>query len=213
MSMALASLSVPAQNLNGFNIQVNDEKVVVLVNGQQVCNPTLSCFVANLQPGPYTVEVYRASEMRLPAAERQRLYSSTFNYSGSGVRDLLIVGAGGNGYEDCDDSGKYLCYGVMDRATFREYCKMLKNSDFDSRRLTAIESMHPNTRLTSRQCRDFIKIFDFDSSRVKALEQLYPFVVDPVAFEIAIDALDFDSGKYTVRDFVKKYNQKHNGRR
>ena len=49
----LAVVSVKAFSLNGISIESPREQVVVFIDGQQVCKPTFSCFVANLNGGSY----------------------------------------------------------------------------------------------------------------------------------------------------------------
>ena len=56
----LASFSIAAAPLDGIRIESEGQPIIVLIDGQQVCTPTLSCFIANLRGGSYRVEVYAA---------------------------------------------------------------------------------------------------------------------------------------------------------
>ena len=212
LALTFSGLLAQAQRLHGFNIEVQSEKIVVFVNNEQVCGPTMSCFVANLPAGTYFVEVFPATEMKKGHSRRRKLYSKRVTYNGTGVHDIVLVGEQRPGY--CDDDS-YCEWGTvsMDQGTFKTYCKVLENADFDSNRVQMIESLPSNARFTSHQCRDLMKIFDFDSARIKALKLLYPMVVDPISFAVAIDALDFNSGKNDVNEFIKKYNERHNRHR
>ena len=43
-----------------------DTPILVYFGGKQMCYPTTTCFVANLKPGNYTIEVYASV---LPSGE------------------------------------------------------------------------------------------------------------------------------------------------
>ena len=62
LSVCLVLVAFPAIKaapIDGIRIESPYRRVVVLVDGQQVCLPTFSCFVANLR-GSCRVEVYEA---------------------------------------------------------------------------------------------------------------------------------------------------------
>lgn len=54
----LAALSLKAQPVSGIRIDGGDTPILVYFGGRQMCYPTTTCFVANLKPGNYTIEVY-----------------------------------------------------------------------------------------------------------------------------------------------------------
>ena len=62
LSVCLVLVAFPAIKaapIDGSRIESPYRRVLVLVDGQQVCLPTFSCFVANLR-GSCRVEVYEA---------------------------------------------------------------------------------------------------------------------------------------------------------
>lgn len=61
----LASFSIAAAPLDGIRIESEGQPIIVLIDGQQVCTPTLSCFIANLRRGSYRVEVVWPRGMRI----------------------------------------------------------------------------------------------------------------------------------------------------
>ena len=60
----LAALSLKAQPVSGIRIDGGDTPILVYFGGRQMCYPTTTCFVANLKPGNYTIEVYASRPTR-----------------------------------------------------------------------------------------------------------------------------------------------------
>ena len=53
----VAALSLQAQSVNGIRIDGGNTPILVYLGGNQISLPTTTCFIANLNPGHYTVEV------------------------------------------------------------------------------------------------------------------------------------------------------------
>ena len=47
-----------AQPVSGIRLMAEIIPILVYFGGRQMCYPTTTCFVANLKPGNYTIEVY-----------------------------------------------------------------------------------------------------------------------------------------------------------
>ena len=52
-----AALSLQAQSVNGIRIDGGNTPILVYLGGNQICLPTTTCFIANLNPGHYTVDI------------------------------------------------------------------------------------------------------------------------------------------------------------
>ena len=202
--LLIMALAAKAQRLSGLSIEGEYTKMVVVLNGQQMCEGTTSCFIANLSPGTYNVQVFRADEMQRHAAARRPLYQDRIRYSGRGVQRIHVA----DRHFD-DGFNRYPHRGVMNKADFKDYCHALKKLSFDNRRMEMLDRLPRHTQFTSRQCRDIIREFSFDDNRAKALQKLYPRVVDQEMFFKAIDALDFRSNQKEVLDFIQRYHQRH----
>ena len=50
-----------AQSINGIRIDTDGYPVTVYINGTRVSAPAASCFIANLRPDNYRIEVYQAN--------------------------------------------------------------------------------------------------------------------------------------------------------
>ena len=207
LGMTISFLTVKAQNINGISVNVNSnqEKIVVVLNGQPVCEGTHSCFIAHLQPGTYKIQVFPANEMDRHIASRHLLYYDKIKYSGQGVRTIQIAGNSCNEEEYFTPSYIH----VMNKREFMDFLKSIDDADFDSRRLKCIDMLPNETSFTSEQCGQLSELFDFDQGRVSLLKKLYPRVVDKVSFYKAIDTLDFFGNQREVKDFVEKYNKRH----
>ena len=202
--LVFSMLAAAAQRLNGISVEGNYNRIVVFLDGQQMCEGTSSCFIANLRPGTYHVEVFRADEMRRPVSSRRPLYRDRVRYSGRSIHRITV----GDRYVD-DHCDRYQEPGVMSKADFKDYCQALRRLSFDDNKLEMIDQLPRHTRFTSRQCRDIIHEFSFDNNRLEVLKRLYPRVVDQELFFKAIDALDFNSNKREMQEYIKRYNNRH----
>ena len=140
---AFSFVIAKAQNINGISVNVNSnqEKIVVVLNGQPVCEGTHSCFISHLNPGTYKIQVFPASEMDRHIASRHLLYYDKIKYNGQGVRTIQIAGDICNEEEDWSPSYIH----VMNRREFTDYLKSIDDADFDSRRLDRIDMLPDET--------------------------------------------------------------------
>lgn len=205
LCMAFTFMITKAQPINGISVKTNSEEIVVVINGQPMCEGTQSCFIANLAPGTYKIQVFPASEMDRHIASRHLLYYDKIKYDGHGVRTIQISGNICNEEEYFRPSYIH----VMNKRDFKDYLKSIEDADFDSRRLERIDMLPDETSFTSEQCCMLSEIFDFDKDRVSLLKKLYPRVVDKVAFYKAIDTMDFQTNQSEVKDFIERYNKRH----
>ena len=85
-----AALSLQAQSVNGIRIDGGNTPILVYLGGNQICLPTTTCFIANLNPGHYTVEVFATRFTR--AGERvwkgEKLYKDFVYFDGRGVTEI-----------------------------------------------------------------------------------------------------------------------------
>lgn len=89
-----AALSLQAQSVNGIRIDGGNTPILVYLGGNQICLPTTTCFIANLNPGHYTVEVFATRFTR--AGERvwkgEKLYKDLVYFDGRGVTEIWVDG-------------------------------------------------------------------------------------------------------------------------
>ena len=92
LSVCLVLVAFPAIKaapIDGIRIESPYRRVVVLVDGQQVCLPTFSCFVANLRSS-CRVEVYEAPSRGENSRRGKLLYDERVHCSINEVEDIFI---------------------------------------------------------------------------------------------------------------------------
>ena len=213
----LAALSLKAQSLNGIRIDGGDSPILVYFGGNQMCLPATSCFVANLKPGYYTVEVY-ASRFTRPGErvwKGQRLYNERIYFSGNEVKDIFVdnrndvrPGSRPNQDEYYPEHDRY--NRVMSSRLFDNFFNKVKNEPFSSDRIKTIETALVTSDFTSDQCLRLVKLYTFDDDKVKIMKLMYPNIVDKQAFFTVISTLTFSSSKDEMDKFVRNYNKRRN---
>ena len=206
--LILSLTTAKAQQIDGISVNAGNEKIVVVMDGQPMCEATSSCFIAHLVPGTYRIQVFRADEMDLHIASRKLLYYDKIKYNGKGIHHIQLV----NSDEDGADFTEPFCPGMMTEEVFDAFCQKIKDTPFDSDKESLLDLLPRSTRFSSRQCLRIVQLLTYDSSRLEALKKLYPKVVDKEAFFIATDALTYSSSKHDMTEFIKKYNRRE-GRR
>lgn len=211
----LAALSLKAQRVSGIRIDGGDTPILVYFGGNQMCLPATSCFVANLKPGYYMVEVY-ATRFASRPGERvwkgQRLYNERVYFNGNEVKDIFVEARGhlrpdrpGQGH----DRPNYNTHArVMNEQLFKTFLGKVKKEPFKDNRKTMINTALANSDFTSGQCLQLTKIFPFDDDRIEIMKMMYPRIVDKEAFFTVIDALTFSSNKDEMNKFILNYGRR-----
>lgn len=211
----LAALSLKAQSVSGIRIDGGNTPILVYFGGNQMCLPTTTCFVANLNPGYYTVEVYTTRFTR--PGERvwkgKRLYSERVYFDGRGVKDIFIddrhanvrPGRPGQG-EHRPDYGHY--NRVMNDQLFKTFYDKMKKEPFKDDRLELLNAALATSDFTSAQCLRLTKLYSFDDDRMVIMKRMYPRIVDKEAFFTVIDVLTFSSSKDEMYKFLRDYGRR-----
>ena len=206
----LAALSLKAQPVSGIRIDGGDTPILVYFGGRQMCYPTTTCFVANLKPGNYTIEVYASRPTR--PGERvwkgERLYNDRVYFNGNEVKDIIVEERGDirPGRPGRPGNGHYNRYDrVMNDQLFKKFFDSVKNEPFEKDRMGLITTALANSDFTSEQCLQLVKFYTFDNERLKIMKMMYPNIVDKEAFFTVIGTLTFSSNKTKMNDFIKEY--------
>lgn len=208
----LATLSLKAQTISGISVDGGNIPILVYIGGNQMCLPSTSCFIANLRPDYYTVEVYATRRTR--PGERvwkgERLYTERIYFNGNGVKYIQVGGMGGHRPDRPDQGDHRPEYGQYDRVMssqlFDTFFNKMKNEPFSSDRLKMLEAALVNTDFTCGQCLRLVKLYSFDDDKMKIMKLMYPRIVDREAFFTVIDVLTFSSNKDEMNEFVKNYS-------
>lgn len=209
----LTMVSAKAFSLDGISIESPREQIVVFIDGQQVCKPTYSCFVANLHGGSYRVEVYAVRRggrfNRETLLFDERVYCSVRD-----VKEIIIEAPDRPGhrpdrpihrpdnFESWDP--------VMSDSSFEQFMSSLKKQPFESDRNALLDNALISSYFTTDQCIRLLEFCHFDSERKPFLKKIYPRIADKANFFRALDKLTFSSDKDEVNQFIKKYHENNN---
>jgi hypothetical protein len=207
----LAALSLKAQPVSGIRIDGGDTPILVYFGGRQMCYPTTTCFVANLKPGNYTIEVYASRPTR--PGERvwkgERLYNDRVYFNDIIVEERGDIRPGRPGRPGNGQGGHRPDYNRYDRVMndqlFKKFFDSVKNEPFEKDRMGLITTALANSDFTSEQCLQLVKFYTFDNERLKIMKMMYPNIVDKEAFFTVIGTLTFSSNKTKMNDFIKEY--------
>ena len=211
-----AALSLQAQSVNGIRIDGGNTPILVYLGGNQICLPTTTCFIANLNPGHYTVEVYATRFTR--AGERvwkgEKLYKDLVYFDGRGVTEIWVDGRDNMRPErpSRPEQGEHRPgYGynrVMNDQLFQTFYKEMKNEPFKDDRMKLLNAALAGSDFTSAQCLQLTKLYTFDDDRMEIMKIMYPRIVDKEAFFTVINTLTFSSSKEKMKDFMIGYGKR-----
>ena len=211
-----AALSLQAQSVNGIRIDGGNTPILVYLGGNQICLPTTTCFIANLNPGHYTVEVFATRFTR--AGERvwkgEKLYKDLVYFDGRGVTEIWVDGRDNMRPErpGRPEQGEHRPgYGynrVMNDQLFQTFYKEMKNEPFKDDRMKLLTAALAGSDFTSAQCLQLTKLYTFDDDRMEIMKIMYPQIVDKEAFFTVINTLTFSSSKEKMKDFIIGYGKR-----
>lgn len=211
-----AALSLQAQSVNGIRIDGGNTPILVYLGGNQICLPTTICFIANLNPGHYTVEVFATRFTR--AGERvwkgEKLYKDLVYFDGRGVTEIWVDGRDNMRPErpGRPEQGEHRPgYGynrVMNDQLFQTFYKEMKNEPFKDDRMKLLNAALAGSDFTSAQCLQLTKLYTFDDDRMEIMKIMYPRIVDKEAFFTVINTLTFSSSKEKMKDFIIGYGKR-----
>ena len=211
-----AALSLQAQSVNGIRIDGGNTPILVYLGGNQICLPTTTCFIANLNPGHYTVEVFATRFTR--AGERvwkgEKLYKDLVYFDGRGVTEIWVDGRDNMRPErpSRPEQGEHRPgYGynrVMNDQLFQTFYKEMKNEPFKDDRMKLLNAALAGSDFTSVQCLQLTKLYTFDDDRMEIMKIMYPRIVDKEAFFTVINTLTFSSSKEKMKDFMIGYGKR-----
>lgn len=211
-----AALSLQAQSVKGIRIDGGNTPILVYLGGNQICLPTTTCFIANLNPGHYTVEVFATRFTR--AGERvwkgEKLYKDLVYFDGKGVKEIWVDGRDNMRPErpSRPEQGEHRPgYGynrVMNDQLFQTFYKEMKNEPFKDDRMKLLNAALAGSDFTSAQCLQLTKLYTFDDDRMEIMKIMYPRIVDKEAFFTVINTLTFSSSKEKMKDFIIGYGKR-----
>ncbi|MBW3523519.1 DUF4476 domain-containing protein [Chryseobacterium sp. NKUCC03_KSP] len=95
---------------------------------------------------------------------------------------------------------------VMDDQTFQQFLSRMKEDAwFDDKKIIFINQQGRHAMFTSEQIRVLVKDLSFDKNKIALAKSLFSKCVDKQKYFVVEDALDFESSRRDLRDFVSNY--------
>ena len=211
-----AALSLQAQSVNGIRIDGGNTPILVYLGGNQICLPTTTCLIDNLNTGHYTVEVFATRFTR--AGERvwkgEKLYKDLVYFDGRGVTEIWVDGRDNMRPErpSRPEQGEHRPgYGynrVMNDQLFQTFYIEMKNEPFKDDRMKLLNAALAGSDFTSAQCLQLTKLYTFDDDRMEIMKIMYPRIVGKEAFFAVTNTLTFSSRKEEKKDFIIGYGKR-----
>ncbi|NDV83067.1 DUF4476 domain-containing protein [Bacteroides sp. 51] len=199
--LSLLALSMYAASIYGIRIESDGRDMIVFVDGQQVCTPTTSCFIANLKSGLYKIEVFESvpSQRKGPGRTGELLFRDRIYYNEYTMKDISV--RGNNSHHAYRDN-------IMPPDTFAQFLRSLKDQNFDDNRDKLLATTMVTSDFTSEQYIEMAKIYTFDKGKINMMKTVYPRIVDKQNFFMVIETLTFKMDKDQIHEFVKEYHQR-----
>ncbi|WP_265428680.1 DUF4476 domain-containing protein [Chryseobacterium sp. YIM B08800] len=111
-----------------------------------------------------------------------------------------------NPYGNSGNIGNINYPNVMDNQTFQQFFStMKKDAWFDDKKITFINQQGRHAMFTSEQISVLVKDLSFDKNKIALAKSLFSKCVDKQKYFVVGDALDFESSRRDLMDFVSNY--------
>lgn len=108
-----------------------------------------------------------------------------------------------NPYGNSGNIGNINYPNVMDNQTFQQFMStMKKDAWFDDKKIAFINQQGRHAMFTSDQIAVLVKDLSFDKNKITLAKSLFSKCVDKQKYFIVGDALDFDSSRRNLMDFI-----------
>lgn len=108
-----------------------------------------------------------------------------------------------NPYGNSGNIGNINYPNVMDNQTFQQFFStMKKDAWFDDKKITFINQQGRHAMFTSDQISILVKDLSFDKNKIALAKSLFSKCVDKHKYFVVEDALDFESSRRDLRDFI-----------
>ncbi|KFF00877.1 hypothetical protein IX39_09745 [Chryseobacterium formosense] len=110
-----------------------------------------------------------------------------------------------NPYANSGNNGNINYPNVMDHQTFQQFMSaMKKDAWFDDKKIAFINQQGRHAMFTSEQISILVKDLSFDKNKIALAKSLFSKCVDKQKYFIVGDALDFESSRRDLMDYISK---------
>jgi len=108
-------------------------------------------------------------------------------------------------YGNSGNNGSVNYPNVMDHLTFQQFISaMKKDAWFDDKKIAFINQQGRHAMFTSEQITVLVKDLSFDKNKIALAKSLFSKCVDKQKYFVVGDALDFESSRKDLLDFISK---------
>jgi hypothetical protein len=197
-------LRIPEQGF--FSVEIGD---------QFISNNSGKFRFFDLPAGRMPISIYESGYLlyrtTLNVRNNSRLVLDFFTNEGLFLLDSYPVQSYGfNSWNDLwnnpyGNSGNINYPNVMDNQTFQEFMDTMKNRAwFDDKKLVFINQQGRHAMFTSEQISILVKDLSFDKNKLALAKSLFPKCVDKQKYFIVGEALDFESSRKELMDYISK---------
>ncbi|MEC3877554.1 DUF4476 domain-containing protein [Chryseobacterium salviniae] len=197
-------LRIPEQGF--FSVEIGD---------QFISNNSGKFRFFDLPAGRMPISIYESGYLlyrtTLNVRNNSRLVLDFFTNEGLFLLDSYPVQSYGfNSWNDVwnnpyGNSGNINYPDVMDNQTFQEFMDTMKDRAwFDDKKLAFINQQGRHAMFTSEQIAVLVKELSFDKNKLALAKLLFPKCVDKQKYFIVGEALDFESSRRELMDYISK---------
>jgi len=169
----------------------------------------------DLPAGRIPISIYESGYLlyrtTLNVRNNSRLVLDFFTNEGLFLLDSYpIQSYGFNSWNDVwnnpyGNSGNISYPNVMDNQTFQQFMDTMKDRAwFDDKKLAFINQQGRHAMFTSEQISILVKDLSFDKNKLALAKSLFPKCVDKQKYFIVGEALDFESSRKELMDYISK---------
>ncbi|MEA1850688.1 DUF4476 domain-containing protein [Chryseobacterium sp. MHB01] len=197
-------LRIPEQGF--FSVEIGD---------QFISNNSGKFRFFDLPAGRIPISIYESGYLlyrtTLNVRNNSRLVLDFFTNEGLFLLDSYPVQSYGfNSWNDIwnnpyGNSGNINYPNVMDNQTFQQFMDTMKDRAwFDDKKLAFINQQGRHAMFTSEQISMLVKDLSFDKNKLALAKSLFPKCVDKQKYFIVGEALDFESSRKELMDYISK---------
>ncbi|WP_312173640.1 DUF4476 domain-containing protein [Chryseobacterium sp.] len=197
-------LRIPEQGF--FSVEIGD---------QFISNNSGKFRFFDLPAGRIPISIYESGYLlyrtTLNVKNNSRLVLDFFTNEGLFLLDSYPVQSYGfNSWNDIwnnpyGNSGNINYPNVMDNQTFQQFMDTMKDRAwFDDKKLAFINQQGRHAMFTSEQISILVKDLSFDKNKLALAKSLFPKCVDKQKYFIVGEALDFESSRKELMDYISK---------
>jgi len=195
---------IPEQGF--FSVEIDD---------QFISNNSGKFRFFDLPSGRIPISIYESGYLlyrtTLNVRNNSRLVLDFFTNEGLFLLDSYPVQSYGfNSWNDVwnnsyGNSGNINYPNVMDNQTFQQFMEAMKDRAwFDDKKLAFISQQGRHAMFTSEQISILVKDLSFDKNKLALAKSLFPKCVDKQRYFIVGEALDFESSRKELMDYISK---------